>query len=442
MIKAKYSFPRGFLWGTSTSSHQVEGNNTNNNWWTWENEPGRIQNNDKSGLACDWWGGRWKEDLDRAAESGQNAHRLSIEWSRVQPAPDRWDEMALDHYREIIRGVIDRNLFPLVALHHFSDPIWLQESGGWESESSVALFIKYTNKIVDSLKEYVNMWITINEPNVLAANSYLYGLFPPGKTNLMSFYRVMRNLQEAHAGAYHEIHKLEPDSRVGPSIHYRAFKSKNSWSPFDRTLVKIFDTSFNNFFPRTFNQGYFSLPLNKNQIKKLKKTQDFLAVDYFTREFISFKPLGHKTQFYISSFAHDDELSDSGMIANVPEFLFNAIKWGKQFGVPIIISGNGIDNQNDNLRRRYLIQHIRQLWKAVNFNYPVKGYFHWTLVDNFEWGAGWRSRFGLWELNRESQTRTKRLSADLYAEICKENCLSSEMVAKYAPDIFSELFPG
>jgi len=442
MIKAKFSFPHGFLWGTSTSSHQVEGNNKNNNWWIWENEPGRIQNDDTSGTACDWWGGRWKEDLDRAAESGQNAHRLSIEWSRVQPAPDRWDETALDQYREIVRGLVDRKIFPVVALHHFSDPIWMQENGGWESESNVFLFVDYVKKVVGSLKEYVNMWITINEPNVLAANSYLYGLFPPGKSNLRSTYRVIQNIQKAHASAYHEIHTIQPGSRVGLAIHFRGFKPKNSWSPFDRLIVKLLNSSFNDLFPRTMNQGYFKLPFNKQQSNFLRSTQDFLAVDYFTREFVSFNPLGYKTQFSRLSFSPSDELSDSKTIANVPDFLFNAIKWGQQFGVPVIISGNGIDNQNDILRRKYLIQHIHQVWKAVNFNYPVKGYFHWSLVDNFEWNGGWTPRFGLWELDRKSQTRTKRLSADIYTEICKNNCISSEMVTKYAPEIFSDLFPG
>lgn len=124
MVQATYHFPDGFLWGAATAAHQVEGGNDNNNWARWEAESGRILNGDRSGAACDWWRGRWKEDLDRAAETGQNAHRLSIEWSRVQPAPDRWDEDALDHYREIIRGMHARGLTPMVTLHHFTDPLW------------------------------------------------------------------------------------------------------------------------------------------------------------------------------------------------------------------------------------------------------------------------------------------------------------------------------
>ena len=141
-------FPEKFLWGAATSSHQVEGNNKNNSWWAWEQEPGRIHNNQKSGLACDWWNGRWREDFDRAAETHQNAHRLSVEWSRIQPAPDRWDEDALDHYREIIRGMHARGLTPMVTLHHFTDPLWFYDQGGWEQENAPALFEQFTLRVV------------------------------------------------------------------------------------------------------------------------------------------------------------------------------------------------------------------------------------------------------------------------------------------------------
>jgi beta-glucosidase len=133
MAEATFHYPRGFLWGTATASHQNEGQNTNNNWWAWEQQNGRIVDGHKSGAACDWWGGRWREDFDRAVEGGQNAHRLSIEWSRVQPTPDIWDENALDRYREIVRGLVERGLTPLVTLHHFSHPLWLVENGAWET---------------------------------------------------------------------------------------------------------------------------------------------------------------------------------------------------------------------------------------------------------------------------------------------------------------------
>ena len=130
-------------------------------------------------------------------------------------------------------------------------------------------------------------------------------------------------------------------------------------------------------------------------------------------------------------FSPEDETSDNRFIANVPQGLFKALKWGRQFNVPMIVTENGIENQNDHLRRKYLIEHIHQLWRAVNFNFPVKGYFHWTLVDNFEWERGWTQKYGLWELNLETQSRSKRPSADMFAEICRSNSISSEIVEKF-----------
>ena len=136
------------------------------------------------------------------------------------------------------------------------------------------------------------------------------------------------------------------------------------------------------------------------------------------------------------------ELSESGFIAHEPDGIYEALTWGNQFNVPMIITENGVEDASDGLRPRYLVEHLHQVWRAVNLNLPVRGYFHWTLVDNFEWAAGWTMRFGLWELDPETQTRRKRPSADLYAEICRENGISSEMVARYAPQIFEKMFPN
>ena len=130
MIEAIHYFPNDFKWGTATSSHQVEGGNSNNDWWLWEKEPGKILKGHRSGKACDWWGGRWEEDLDRAAESGQNAHRLSVEWSRIEPSPGVWDEDALDFYRQLVSGAVDRGLEPIITLHHFTNPIWFADQDG------------------------------------------------------------------------------------------------------------------------------------------------------------------------------------------------------------------------------------------------------------------------------------------------------------------------
>jgi beta-glucosidase len=442
MIQAKFNFPSGFLWGTATASHQVEGNNFNNNWWAWEQEPGRIIHDHKSGLACDWWGGRWRDDFDRAAEGGQNAHRLSIEWSRVQPAPDRWDEDAIDRYREMMRGLHERNMIPMVTLHHFTEPLWLTELGSWESGLVIEYFEKYTLKVVEALKEYVSLWVTINEPNVYTTSGYVLGSFPPGKQDINTAFSVYENMLRAHANAYRVIHSLQPAARVGVALNYRGFQPAKSWFPPDRLAAWLQSTTFNHLFPHALMSGVLGLPVLHKRIPEAKGTQDFLGINYYTKDQVSFSLAKPQELFGRRFYPDEADLSDNGFIANQPLGMFEALKWGRQFNVPIFITENGVEDADDNLRPRYLAQHIHQVWRAVNFNWPVRGFFQWTLVDNFEWERGWTQRFGLWELNPETQARRKRRSADLYAEICRENGLSSEMVEKYAPEIFEVMFPS
>lgn len=441
MAQGTFHFPRGFLWGTATASHQVEGNNTNNNWWAFENEPGNILEGHKSGLADDWWGGRWREDFDRAAQAGQNAHRLSLEWSRIQPEQDRWDEDSLDRYREMVRGLVERDMTPMITLHHFSDPNWLVEMGGWEDEAVAGRFQVYVDKVVEALREYANLWVTINEPNVLASMAFIIGAFPPGKQEPRMAFKVMANLVRAHAAAYQTIHKLQPEARVGISFQYRPLTPANSWSPFDRLAAGVQSGFFNDFFPRALQSGVLHFPLWRQRLPEAKGTQDFLGINYYTSQKVSFS-LGFATQaFGRRYFPEGAQLSDSGDIANQPEGLYAALKLGTKFKLPMIITENGLDDAEDHLRPRYLIEHLHQAWRAVNFNFPLKGYFHWTLVDNFEWDRGWTQRFGLWELDVETQARRKRSSADLYAEICRQNGISSQMVERFAPELMAALFP-
>lgn len=442
MAQATFHFPRGFLWGSATASHQVEGNNTNNNWYAWEQQEGRIIKGQKSALACDWWNGRWREDLDRAAESGQNSHRFSIEWSRVQPSPDRWDEYALDRYLEILRGMYERNLTPLVTLHHFTDPLWLAELGGWENESVVDHFVKYVQKVVEALREYVTLWVTINEPNVYATGGYVLGDFPPGKKDLGLALQVMVNQVKAHAAAYEAIHNLQKEARVGIAHNYRPLLPRRNWSPFDRLMAWVQSDLFNEFHLRAIHTGGIRSPLGIQHLPQVKGTQDFVGLNYYTREYVAFNPFSPGGLFSERQFLPGADLSETGFIANAPLGMFQALKWANKFGVPIIITENGVDDSQGVMRPRYLIQHLHQVWRAVNFNFPIKGYFHWTLVDNFEWERGWTQRFGLWELDVDTQVRRKRPGADLFADICSENGISSEMVARYAPEIFDQMFPN
>ncbi len=446
MIQATYHFPRGFLWGTATASHQVEGRNENNQWWQWE-QSGRTVG--RSGLACDWWGGRWREDFDRAAEAGQNAHRLSVEWSRIQPTPDHWDETALENYRLMLRGLRERGLTAMVTLHHFTDPLWLtdkhpkSERGAWETEAVVPLFERYVRKTVEALKEYCTLWCTINEPNVYAVLGYVDGSMPPGGGGLRLAIQVEANMARAHAAAYRAIHEIQPEARVGYALHYRPMVARSRWSPLDALMRRIRDDGFNTTFPSAISTGVMRSPIGSIPLPSVKGTQDYLGLNYYSVNTVWFDLLTPRELFTHGGYPKNADLSEHAALANIPRGLYDSLHWAVCLypHTPIIVTENGIESSDDKIRPRFMAQHIHQMWRAVNFNWPVKGYFHWTLVDNFEWERAWTQRFGLWALDVETQLRTKRPSADLYAAICKENGLSTEMVRQYCPEVFDKIFP-
>jgi len=439
MIEASYHFPRGFLWGAATASHQVEGNNANNQWWRWEQE-GRTDG--ASGLAADWWGGRWREDFDRAAEAHMNAQRISVEWSRIQPEPDKWDEDALEKYRAMLRGLHERGMTAMVTLHHFTDPLWLTERGAWETEAVIPLFERFVRKTVDALKEYCTLWCTINEPNVYALMGYVEGAFPPGRHDLRLAMRVQVTMLRAHAAAYRLIHEIQKEARVGYALHFRPAVAR-SRSPLDAMARRIRYNGVNLAFPSGISAGVMRMPTGSVRVPEAKGTQDYLGLNYYSVDTVSFDIRAPRQLFMHSGYADDADLSPTKYLANTPEGFFASFKWAERTypGTPIIVTENGIEAEDDVIRPRYIAQHVHQMWHAVNFNWPIKAYFHWTLVDNFEWERGWTQRFGLWALDPATQKRTKRRSADLYAEICQENGLSSEMVRKYCPEVFDAIFP-
>ncbi len=442
MPEGTYRFPKGFLWGTATAAHQVEGQNDNNNWFAWENDPGRIFQGQKAGLACDWWNGRWKEDLTNAAQDGQNSHRFSIEWSRIQPTPDTWNENALDFYREMLKEMRSLGLEPMVILHHFTDPLWIYENGGWENDATPRHFAKFVHRVVIALKDLVNLWITINEPAIYANGGYLEGSFPPGKNSLSSTFKVMRNMLKGHAAAYTIIHELQKDAQVGYSKNYRSLEPSRAWFPPDVWITNFASKSFNDAFSNALVNGKFKFALKKEAVPGAIGTQDFIGVNYYSADKVVFKPFAIKDVFHRRYYPENVQISKTGFIANIPCGMYTALKWAHQFNLPIYITENGVEDFTDGMRPAYIIEHIHQVWRAANSNWRVKGYFHWTQVDNFEWDRGWSQRFGLWGLERKTQKRIRRKSVDLYATICKENGISSEVVRTYAPEIFEKLYPG
>jgi len=438
-MSAELRFPSNFLWGTATSSHQVEGDNTNNDWWAWEQTPGHIKGGDRSGRACDWWQ-RAEEDLDRAAEMGQNAHRLSLEWSRIEPREGEWNPQALARYRQIIAHLRAKGMEPLVTLHHFTNPLWLVEKGGWETEAVVPLFERYVTHVVEELGDLVTWWCTINEPNVYVFQGYADGVWPPGKQDMGLAFRVLRNMLLAHGAAYQAIHRQQPEAMVGVAHAVRGFDPANPHSPLDRLAARLPHYLFNELVAMAITRGVLAFPLARWQkVPALVGSLDYFGINYYTRDRVRFALTCPGDLFMRRFHTPGAEMSDGGYGEIYPEGLYRFLKWAAKYGKPVVVTENGLPDADDDQRPRFLLTHLAAVHRALQEGVPVRGYFHWSLVDNFEWAEGWSLRFGLIALDVETQERRLRRSGELYAEICRAGAITEDMVRRYAPEVLAQV---
>ena len=436
MAEATMTFPSDFLWGTATSSHQVEGNNTNNDWWQWEQQPGTILEGHQSGIASNWWENA-EVNFDAAAEMGTTAHRLSIEWSRVEPEPSVFDDGALQRYRELLQGLYARGIEPMVTLHHFSNPRWLVDKGDFSSDLVVDYFQRYTARVVTALGDLIPKWVTINEPVAYVFNRYLEQTFPAAQEKGWSAAaRALRHLLRCHVAAYQTIKEAYPNALVGVAKNMAVFDPRPGGNALDRWWGAQISWLYNDWWMLAMNDGRLRWPLGRGQIKGLAGSFDFTGINYYTRFYTRFPRL------YERKWPESAVVSDGDYGEVYPQGLFRVIKHVRRYKKPICITENGVPDAADRLRPGFLLTHLREIWRAVSFNWQIMGYYHWSLVDNFEWDRGWTQRFGLISMDPQTQERSLRSSGKLYREICQSGSISSDMTRRYAPDLLETLFPG
>lgn len=440
MAKATMYFPKDFLWGTATAAYQVEGGLIHSDWWAWEQTPDAILEGHTSDPACDWWR-KAEADLDRAAEMGTNAHRLSVDWSRIEPEPGRFDDAALGRYREILQAMHARGLEPMVTLHHFVNPLWLVEMGDFGQEAVVGRFQAFTARVVEALGDLIPKWVTINEPMVYVVLRYLETAFPPpAQRGFGAGMTAVRNLLRCHAAAYHTIKEKYPQAMVGVAQHFRPILPPKLALPGSRWWAERLSWLFNDMFLEPLRDGRLRWPSGRETIPHLAGTQDYIGVNYYTYSRAVFPPRPGK--LYDNTYSADAVVGDGNFGEVYPTGLYWAIHHALRYKKPIIITENGMPDRDDDQRPAFILTHLREVWRAISFNYPILGYYHWSLIDNFEWERGWTQRFGLIDLDPATQIRTLRRSGELYRDICRLNGISSELAERYAPHLLPTMFPG
>lgn len=442
-------FPQGFLWGTASSSHQAEGDNTNNQWYRWE-QAGRIYTGEHSGDATNWWKAA-EEDFALAEQMENNALRLSIEWSRVEPSEGVWNSTAIDRYRQMLTDLHKRRMKPVVTLHHFSDPLWFVERGAFTRVENIRYFVRYAAYVVEQLKDLCDFWLTFNEPNVYAYLGYLLGTFPPGEKDVMRGLQVLRNLMQAHVEGFYTISHVQPQSEIGYCLNYRLMDPASPFSPLDRFAANVQETFYNWGILQASETGRFPFPLSAllAPIPHAAGARDFHGVNYYTRDMVRFditQPLEAFGRRFIrpGSVRNDASVSGDDTFGEIyPAGIYRVLKnvYQRARGnKPLYVTELGFNDRLDDRRPRAILEHLAMVHRAISEGIPVRGFLHWTLADNFEWNEGWSARFGLIELDQHTQERTPRGSASMYGEICRANAITESIVARYAPDAMESIF--
>lgn len=431
---APRTFPLGFLWGTATSSHQVEGQNRNNQWWMWEQQAGRIWHGDVSGDACDWWRDV-EPDLDRAVALGQNAHRLSIEWSRIEPRTGVFDDRAMMRYREILQAMRRRGLVPMVTLHHFTNPLWLEALGGWLNPHTPHYFARFAAYVVAALGDLCELWCTINEAMIYAGMGFAAGRWPPGRLNPLSARRVVATMLHGHAAAAAAIHRMGAAHRVGMVHNFHLFDPATP-APQDVAIAALYDYLNNQIILSALRTGRIPPPFGHQlrEVPHLRESCDFFGLNYYTRSrvaFVSRTPtwvFGHR--FTPSDVEQSDRGNDDKTYGEVyPHGMYRALRRiHHRLGLPIYVTETGLPDDDDDQRPRYLLNHLAEVHRALQDGVDVRGVFVWSLLDNFEWAEGWGLRFGLYAFDERRHVRRLRPSGALYAICARANAIPSGLL--------------
>lgn len=424
-----FTFPKDFLFGSATAGVQVEGGDQNNNWYVWAQQ-GHIKDDSDILRAGDHWN-RYKEDIALLSQMHHKIYRMGIEWSRIEPEKGRFDEKAIAHYRDVLTRLLQNHIRPLVTLHHFTYPIWLDKEGGFESKEIVAYFKRYTRYVVEQLGDLVSEYITINEPNVFLLNGYVAGLWPPGKKDIPLAYKVFVNLSLCHIAAYEIIHEVRRQRQfpgktmVGVANHLRVFDPLRKGKTLDSFLAEKEQFFFQDAFADYMTLGTLPFPARLFVPSGHEgHYADFIGINYYSRNIVN----AADPKTFVQP---DRPVNDLGWEIYADGLRILCETFYERFHLPIWITENGVCDNHDVLRVRFIAEHLHAVKAAIDKGVPVERYYHWSLMDNFEWLEGESARFGLVYIDYESQRRIIKKSGWFYAKICESGGCTEDIIKEY-----------
>jgi beta-glucosidase len=386
MTKRDARFPTAFSWGTATSAYQIEGGNTNSDWWRFEHAPG-TKVVEPCGDACDSWN-RFEEDLDLIETLGLNAYRFSLEWARIEPEQGSFSPGALDHYRRILESCERRSILAVVTLHHFTLPIWVSDAGGFENPNIAAWMGDYARTVAEVLGDKIGIACTVNEPNIVALMGYLMGDFPPGASSWDRFSNVNKTMRACHIAMGDALRGVDGDFPIGLCLSMQEYEAIDGAHDLVASLLAEMEDEY----------------------LRCVGDDDFIGVQCYTK--IQLGPSG--------LVAPDGETTAMGYLYWPQCVEYTLRRAARETGLPVIVTENGIGTNDDAQRIRYLTEALRGVRNAQDDGVDVRGYFQWSLLDNFEWTLGYGPKFGIVEVDRKTFARTPKPSARWYAEAARD----------------------
>ncbi|MBD3320560.1 MAG: family 1 glycosylhydrolase [Chitinivibrionales bacterium] len=406
------SFPDNFLWGSATAGHQIEGDNIHSQWWAEERE-GKKEG--PSGKACNHWE-LYKDDIELIGELGHRAYRMSIEWSRIEPQEGFWDEKATSRYLDILERLRKNSIAPFVTLHHFTHPLWFEKKGGFHNRDNIRYFERFVEYIVSKTAHLVESWNVFNEFN--------FSRHPHGGG-------LKINFLIAHSRGYHII-KRHCDKPVSTTVAFTNWVPLRKNNDIDRRMTDYVDFITNEFFFHAIRTGEIIYPhFDAEYVPGLKGSCDYWAVNYYSRTMVD----SRKAKFQGDRFVHK-KLNmikrDFYMSEMYPEGLIDNIE--RLTDKPVYVTENGCSCTDDRWRIVALALHLCAIKEAIDRGVDVRGYFHWSTMDNYEWGS-FEPRFGLVHVDFDTFKRTPKPSAWFYREIIEKDGVTQESIRRYLNEL-------